>query len=123
MRVNEDGSPQHVEFRNIQRQMHHPFSIYADMECFPEKLDTCTPNPNQSYTQKYQKHKLSGYGYEIKCVNNKLYPPKLVQYTRMSPDKKISKDFFDSLKDDIIDLCEKVKPIYPTPNNRAICPP
>ena len=34
----------------------------------------------------------------------------------MSPDEDISKKFFDSLKDDILDLCEKVKPIYPTPN-------
>ena len=90
MPVKEDGSPQHVEFRNIQRQMHHPFSIYADMECFPEKLDTCTPNPNQNYTQRYQKHKVSGYGYVIKCFDDKVYPPKFVHYTAKSPDENVS---------------------------------
>ena len=58
MPVNEDGSPQHVEFKNIQRQMRHLFTIYADMECFPEKIDTCSPNPNKTYTKQYQKHSI-----------------------------------------------------------------
>ena len=96
MPVNEGGSPQHVEFKNIQRQMRHPFTIYADMECFPEKLDTCSPNPNKSFTHQYHKHKVSGYSYLIKCFDDKLYPPKFVQYTAKSPDEDVSKKFVDS---------------------------
>ena len=112
MPVNEDGTQKHVEFKNIQRQIHHPFAIYADMEYFPEKLDTCTPNPNQSYTLRYQKHKVSGYDYVIKGFDDNLYQPKYVQYTAKSPDEDISKKCFDSLKVDIKDLCEKVQPKY-----------
>ena len=116
--MNEDGSPQHnVEFKNIERQMHYPFSIYADMECFPEKLDICTPNPNQSYTQQYQKHKESVYGYVIKCFDDKLYRPKFVQHTAKSPNDDVSNKFVDSLKACIKDICEKVQLKYTKPDN------
>ena len=110
MPVNKDGTPQHVEFKNIQRQMRHLFTIYADMESFLENIDTCSPNPNQSYTKKYQKHKVSGYRYLIKCFEDKLFKPKFVQYTAKSPDEDVSKMFVDSLEADIKDLCQKVPP-------------
>ena len=38
-----------------------PFIIYADLECLPEKIDTCQNNPEKSYTEKKGKHKPSGY--------------------------------------------------------------
>ena len=52
----------------------------------------------------------------IKCFDDKLYPPKFVQYTTKSPDEDVSKKFFDSLKVDIKDLCEKVQPKYTKPD-------
>ena len=51
MPVNEDGTPKHVEFKNIQKQMKHPFTIYADFESFPEKIDTCSPDERKSFTK------------------------------------------------------------------------
>ena len=36
--------------------MRVPFVVYAEFECFTEKLDTSQPNPKQSYTKQYQKH-------------------------------------------------------------------
>jgi hypothetical protein len=35
--------------------MRVPFVIYADFETFNKKIDTCEPNPQQSYTQKIMK--------------------------------------------------------------------
>ena len=116
MPVNEDGSPQHVEFKNVQKQMRHPFTIYVDMECFPEKIDTCSPNPNKSYTKKYQKHKVSGYSILIKCFDGKLYPQKLIQYAAKLPDEDVSQTFDDTLEAYIKDLCQKVQSKYTKPN-------
>ena len=35
--------------------MRVPFIVYSDFECFTEKLDTCQPNDEKSYTKQYQK--------------------------------------------------------------------
>ena len=37
--------------------------IYADFEAITEKIDSATPNPEKSYTEKYQKHTPSGFCY------------------------------------------------------------
>jgi hypothetical protein len=44
-----------VKFTNYNRSMRVPFVIYADFESFNKKIDTCEPNPEQSYTQKIMK--------------------------------------------------------------------
>jgi hypothetical protein len=41
-----------VKFTNLNRSMRVPFVIYSDFESFNMKIDTCEPNPTQSYTQK-----------------------------------------------------------------------
>ena len=38
-----------------------PFVIYADLECSPQKIDSCQNNPEKSYTEKKAKHIPSGY--------------------------------------------------------------
>ena len=45
-----------------------PFVIYADFESFIKSMDICNPDPNKSYTKKYQKHKPSGFSYYIKSL-------------------------------------------------------
>ena len=44
-----------------------PFTIYADLECLLEKIDTCENDPNKSYTTKINKHILSGYSIFTHC--------------------------------------------------------
>ena len=39
--------------------MKHPFVIYADFESFIKPIDTCAPNTEASYTEKYQLHEPS----------------------------------------------------------------
>ena len=37
-----------LKFKNFFRKMRVPFVVYADFECFTEKLDSTQPNPKQS---------------------------------------------------------------------------
>ena len=47
-------------FKHEDRQLRVPFIVYADFECFTEKLATCIPN-TASFTHRYQQHTPSGY--------------------------------------------------------------
>ena len=38
-----------------------PFIVYADLECVLRKINTCSNNPDKSYTEKKAVHKPSGY--------------------------------------------------------------
>ena len=42
--------------KNHDRSMRVPFIVYADFEFFTPQLSTCQPNPDKSYTKRYQKH-------------------------------------------------------------------
>ncbi|XP_065679834.1 uncharacterized protein LOC136094149 [Hydra vulgaris] len=87
-----------IEFTNYNRSMKVPFVIYADFESFIKPIDTCTPNPDESYTKQYQKHTPSSFCYYIKCFDEKIYQSKLVTFTA-------NKNNFDNAK--ICHICEK----------------
>ena len=55
-----------ISFKNFKKSMRVPFVIYADFEAVTEKIDSATPNPEKSYTEKYQKHTPSGFCYYVK---------------------------------------------------------
>ena len=38
-----------------------PFTIYADLEFFLEKINTCSNNPEKSFTEKKARHRPSDY--------------------------------------------------------------
>ena len=57
-----------LKFKNFCCSERAPFVIYADFESFIKPMDNCDPDPNHSYTKKYQKHKPSGFSYYIKCL-------------------------------------------------------
>ena len=57
-----------LKFKNFRCSEKAPFVIYADFESFIKPMDSCDPDPNKSYTKKYQKHKPSGFSYYIKCL-------------------------------------------------------
>ena len=54
-----------INFTHHFKKMRVPFVVYADFEAFTEPLDTCKPNPNKSYTNKYQKHAPCSFSYYI----------------------------------------------------------
>lgn len=49
------------------------FIIYANFEAITEKVTGCQPNSTKSYTDKYQKHTASSYGYKVVCCYNDKY--------------------------------------------------
>ena len=61
-----------LRFKNFRYSEKAPFAIYADFESLIKPLDNCDPDPNRSYTKKYQKHEPISFCYYIKCFNNTL---------------------------------------------------
>ena len=45
-----------VKFKNYNRKMKFPFAVYADFESRQEMIQTVMPNPDGSFTEKFQKH-------------------------------------------------------------------
>ena len=70
-----------LKFNNFHKQLPVPFVIYADFEAITEKISSCQPNNNKSYTEAYQKHTDCEYGYKIVCCYDDKYT-KDVQYYR-----------------------------------------
>ena len=48
-----------------------PFIIYADLECFLEKINTGSNNPEKSYTEKKARHRPSDYSLVTCCSFDK----------------------------------------------------
>ena len=40
-------------FKNYEKQLPIPFVVYADFECFTKPINTCIPNPKESYSYNY----------------------------------------------------------------------
>ena len=62
-----------VYFKNHHKQLSVPIVIYADFEAITEKVDSCQPNNDKSYTEAYQNHKDCGYGYKVVCCYEDKY--------------------------------------------------
>ena len=41
-----------LNFQNRYKKLPIPFVAYADFECFTKPINSCQPNPNNSFTQK-----------------------------------------------------------------------
>ena len=75
------GEGTELDFKNYDRMEMIPFVVYADFECFIKPIQSSDPNPESSYTKKYQKHEPSSFCYYIKCFDDEVYEPKKVNYT------------------------------------------
>ena len=59
-----------IKYNHGEKSMKLLFVIYADLECFLEKMSTCINNPNESSTTKINKHVPSGYSVFTHCSFN-----------------------------------------------------
>ena len=85
-----------LQFQNYYKQLPIPFVVYADFECFTKPMNTCCPNPEDSYTYNYQKHEPSGFCFYIKgIVPNTTFEP--IVYTKKKSTDNISKIFVSKL--------------------------
>ena len=88
-----------VFFYQHQKQLPIPFVVYADFEAITEKIDSCSPPQHKSYTQAYQKHKPSGFGYKVVCHYDKKYSKPAVIYRGENVIEKFIQHLFREVKD------------------------
>ena len=62
-----------IKFNNFLHSERAPFVVYADFESIVKPLKSCEPDPNKSYTLKYQKHEPVSFVYYIKSFNESVY--------------------------------------------------
>ena len=86
-----------LKFKNYYQSEKIPFIVYADFECINKPIHSCSPNPEASYTKKYQKHEPSGFCYYIKCFDDEVFKPKIVSYTGEHAARK----FMERLEKDV----------------------
>ena len=84
-----------LHFKNYYKQLPIPFVVYADFECFTKPMNTCSPNPKESYNYNYQKHEPSGFCFYVKGIVDKKIKP--IIYTKTKEDEDISKVFVEKL--------------------------
>ena len=96
-----------VTFIHHNRSIKVPFVVYADFEAFTEEISSCEPNDKKSFTQKYQKHRPSGFCYKIVCFDEQLFNQKQVLFRVKSEDEDVSAIFVEMLERDIKRIQEK----------------
>ena len=101
----EEGS--FISFIHHNRSIKVPFVVYADFEAFTEKISSCEPNDKKSFTQKYQRHRLSGFCYKIVCFDEQLFNQKPVLFRAESEDEDVNAIFVEMLERDIKRIQEK----------------
>ena len=95
----------YLRFKNFLHSEKAPFAIYADFESKIKSMDNCDPDPNKSYTKKYQKHEPISFSYYIKCFIDGVNKPILRKYTKTKPEDADAMDVFISwLEEDVKDI-------------------
>ena len=82
-----------------------PFVIYADFESLIKPIDTNSPDPNKSYTKKYQKHEPVSFCYYIKSFNENVYKSKTKTYIKEEEeDLDVIDVFINWLEEDVKEI-------------------
>ena len=89
-----------LEFKNYCNSEKVPFIIYADTESLLNPIQSCEPNPQSSYTKKYQKHEPISFSYYIKCFDDNVYSQEPRTYTGLGAMRK----FVESLEKDVKEI-------------------
>ena len=71
-----------IKFKNFVHSEKAPFVIYADFESLLKPIDSCNPDPNKSYTNKYNKHEPVSFVYYIKSFDENVYKSTLRSYIK-----------------------------------------
>ena len=92
----------YLRFKNFLHSEKAPFAVYADFESLIKPMDNCDPDPNKSYTKKYQKHKPISFSYYINSSIDGVFKPVLRKYTKTKPEDADAIDvFIKSLEEDV----------------------
>ena len=110
----------YLYFKNYYKQLPIPFVVYADFERFTKPMNTCSPNPKDSYNYNYQKHEPSGFCFYAKGITGRSIKP--IIYTKTFEDEDISKVFVEKLteltKGIYNDFYRRPKPLVMNPKTQ-----
>ena len=87
-----------LKFKNYHRGEKVSFIIYADFESLIKSIQSSNPNPESSYTNKYQKHEPISFSYYIKCFDDNVFKPVLRSYTGEDAAQKFVKMLEEDIK-------------------------
>ena len=94
VKINMPPEGTYLRFKNFVHSEKAPFAIYADFESLIKPIDNCDPDPNKSYTKKYQKHEPVSFTYYIKSFNESVYESRLRGYIKEKPEYPDAMDIF-----------------------------
>ena len=110
----------YLYFKNYDRQLPVPFVVYADFECFTKPMNSCSPNPKDSYNYNYQKHEPSGFCFYAEGITGRSIKP--IIYTKTSEDEDVAKVFVEKLteltKGIYNDFYRRSKPLVMNPKTQ-----
>ena len=107
IKINMPPPESFIKFKNYLYSERAPFVIYADFESILKPLDTCKPDPNKSYTLKYNEHKPVSFVYYIKSFNESVYKSKLRSYVKENEEDPDTIDvFINWLEEDVKIIAE-----------------
>ena len=102
VKINMPPPETYIKFNNFLHSERAPFAIYADFESIVKPIDSCEPDPNRSYTKKYQKHEPLSFVYYIKSFNESVYPSTKRTYIKENPEDPDPVDvFINWLEEDV----------------------
>jgi len=78
--------------------MRMPIVVYADFESFTKPIHTCQPDPDKSFTKKYQKHQPSEFCFYVKCIGKSSEP---IFFTKTKKAENVADIFVDALEKEI----------------------
>ena len=113
VKINMPPANTFLKFKNFLHSEKAPFAIYTDFESLIKPMDNCDPDPNKSYTKKYQKHEPISFCYYIKSFNESVYKSQKKSYIKEKPEDPNAMDVFIKwLEEDVKDIANiKIKPI------------
>ena len=94
VKINMPPPGTYLRFKNFLHSEKAPFAVYADFESLIKPMDNCDPDPNKSYTKKYQKHKPISFSYYINSSIDGVFKPVLRKYTKTKPKDADAIDVF-----------------------------
>ena len=97
-----------LQFKDFQKQLRVPFVIYADFESLTAKIQSASPDPSKSSTEKFQKHRACGFAYVIVSPKPEYCKPPVVYRGADAVDK-----FLEALQQEEERIHTLVKEIVP----------
>ena len=109
IKINMPPQNTYLRFKNFHHSEKAPFAVYADFESLIKPMDNCDPDPNKSYTKKYQKHEPISFSYYI-AVNGVFFKPVLRKYTKTKPEDEDAIDVFIKWLEEDVKAIANIKP-------------